>query len=164
MRCEERQTTGGDCTPPGKPPESDHRLQHGADRQGVGQSDRRLDLAQLFDLGEARGRVDAAAAILERIISNQERYADQVSTGTCDYTVESRLRVMLLANEVARLCHEAIELLYAKCGTSGVQKGQLMERVFRDMATIRTHYIMDAQRHAQNWGAEFLGEGEQTPY
>ncbi len=108
-------------------------------------------------LGEARGHIDAAAAILEHIISNQEAYARQVTAGTLAYSREAGMRIMLLTNEIARLCHSAVELLYAKCGTSGVQKGQLMERLYRDMATIRTHYIMDGERHAQSWGAAFLG-------
>ena len=107
-------------------------------------------------LGLARAKIDAAQAVLDRIITTTEQYEQHITQGSMEYSRHHSTRAMLLTQQVANLCHEAIELLYTKCGTSGTQKGQPMERLYRDMATIRTHYIMDAERHAQDWGAGFF--------
>ncbi|MEM7016536.1 MAG: acyl-CoA dehydrogenase family protein [Pseudomonadota bacterium] len=111
-------------------------------------------------LGLARARVDAASAVLDRILANQDNSCKQVEAGTCEYSRESTLRIMLLVNEVCRLCTEAIDCLFAKSGTSATQSGQVIERVYRDLATIRTHYLMDEERNAQSWGALHFGLAE----
>ena len=108
-------------------------------------------------LGLARARVDAAAAILDGIVNNQDRYTQAVIDGTIEYSRSHSLKYMLLTNEVARLVSEAVDLLFRHSGTSAMQQGQVMERLYRDLATIRTHYLMDAERHAQDWGAAFFG-------
>ncbi len=108
-------------------------------------------------LGLARARVDAAAAVLERIVSTNEQHCEQIAAGTIEYTREGVLRTMLLTNEVARLVSEALDHLFVRSGTSATQQGELIERLHRDMSTIRTHYLMDAERHAESWGAAFFG-------
>ena len=115
-------------------------------------------------LGMARARVDMAAAARDRIISNQERYAREAVEGTLRFSPEGANRMMLLTQQAAQMCDEAISLLFERSGTSATQEGSAMERLYRDMATIRTHYIMDTDRTAANWGAAFFGLDEHTPY
>ena len=62
------------------------------------------------------------------------------------------------------MVNEAVNLLFTSSGTSATRKGSVMERIYRDLATIRTHYLMDSERAAGNWGAAFFGLAEHTPY
>ncbi len=43
----------------------------------------------------------------------------------------------MLTQQIARNIGEAVDLLFDASGTSAVQSGQLMERLYRDLATIR---------------------------
>lgn len=115
-------------------------------------------------LGLARARLDVAKATLDRIISNQDAYCEQAAAGTLEFSKQAATRTMMLTQQVARLCDEAVELLFERSGTSATQSGQALERIYRDLATIRTHYIMDAERSAMNWGAMHFGLEEHTPY
>ncbi len=115
-------------------------------------------------LGMARSSVDVATAARDRIIDNQERYAREAAAGTLRYGREGTNRMMLLTQQAARLCDEAVNCLFERSGTSATQTGSAIERLYRDMATIRTHYIMDSDRTAANWGAAYFGLDEHTPY
>lgn len=115
-------------------------------------------------LGQARSRVDVAAAALDMIVSNQERYAEEAAAGTLEFSRLGANRMMMLTQQIARLCDEAVEALFERSGTSATQSGSAIERIYRDLATIRTHYIMDADRAAANWGAAYFGLDEHTPY
>jgi 3-hydroxy-9,10-secoandrosta-1,3,5(10)-triene-9,17-dione monooxygenase len=108
-------------------------------------------------LGYARARVDAASAIHDYIVNHQAEYAVQAAEGTLEFSAERRRRILMLTQQIARNIGEAVDLLFDASGTSAVQSGQLMERLYRDLATIRTHYFFDVDRCAENWGATFLG-------
>jgi 3-hydroxy-9,10-secoandrosta-1,3,5(10)-triene-9,17-dione monooxygenase len=112
----------------------------------------------------ARARVDAAAAVLDRIVNNQAEYAEQARAGTLAYSKEETTRTMMRVQQLSRLVTEAIDVLFESSGTSATQSGQPIERIYRDLSTARTHYIMDADRSAENWGATFFGLEEHTPY
>ena len=115
-------------------------------------------------LGMARSLVDVATAARDRIISNQERYTREAVAGTLEFSARGANRMMLLVQQAARLCDEAVSCLFERSGTSATQTGSAMERIHRDLATIRTHYIMDTDRTAANWGAAYFGLDEHTPY
>ena len=53
---------------------------------------------------------------------------------------------------------EAVEPLFDASGTSAALTGQPMERIFRDLNMVRTHYMMNGDRTAENWGATFFGQ------
>lgn len=115
-------------------------------------------------LGHARARVDAASAIHDHIINNQMQYAARAVDGTLEFSSESRRRVLMLTQQIARNVSEAVDLLFDASGTSASQSGQQMERIYRDLGTIRTHYFFDVDRSAENWGATFLGLEEYSTY
>ncbi len=115
-------------------------------------------------LGMARALVDVATAARDRIIANQARCAREAAAGTLEFSAKGANRMMLLVQQAARLCDEAVSCLFERSGTSATQSGSTMERIYRDLATIRTHYIMDSDRTAANWGAAFFGLDEHTPY
>jgi 3-hydroxy-9,10-secoandrosta-1,3,5(10)-triene-9,17-dione monooxygenase len=115
-------------------------------------------------IGLARARVDAASAILDRIINNQSEYAEQARNGTLEFSKQATTRTMMRVQQIARLAAEAVDLLFESSGTSATQSGQPMERIYRDLSMVRTHYIMDADRSAENWGAIHFGLAEHSAY
>lgn len=114
-------------------------------------------------VGLARSRVDAARAILEQIIAKQAEHAEQAAAGNLEFSEEATIRTMLRVQMVRRLASEAVDFLFDASGTSATQTGQAMERIYRDLSTIRTHYLMDADRVAANWGALYFGQQSHTP-
>jgi 3-hydroxy-9,10-secoandrosta-1,3,5(10)-triene-9,17-dione monooxygenase len=115
-------------------------------------------------LGHARARVDTAAAALDRIINLQMQNVQQIEAGTHEFSSIGRRRVFMLAQQVERLVSEAVNLIYDASGSSAAQNGQHMERLYRDLATMRTHYVFDLDRSAENWGAMALGLKEYSPF
>ena len=90
--------------------------------------------------------------------------AARAEAGTLEFSNESTRRTFMLTQQVARLAAESVELLFETSGTSATQSGQPIERIYRDLSTARTHYIMDADRSAENWGATHFGLHEHSPY
>ena len=115
-------------------------------------------------LGHARARVDTAAAALDRIINLQMQTVKQIQAGTHEFSSVDRRRVFMLAQQVERLVSEAVNIVYDASGTSAAQTGQHMERLYRDLATMRTHYIFDLDRSAENWGALAMGLEEYSAF
>jgi 3-hydroxy-9,10-secoandrosta-1,3,5(10)-triene-9,17-dione monooxygenase len=114
-------------------------------------------------VGLARAKVDTAIAVLAAIIDEQTRFTSQVAEGTIDFNSQATVRGSMRVQQVGELCRSAIELLFEKSGTSATQSGEDMERIFRDISTVRTHYLMDAERTAENWGAISFGLEPHTP-
>ncbi len=114
-------------------------------------------------LGYARGKVDGAAAVLDAIIRRQNALAESGREGPIEFSEEAQRRAFMAVQQVGALCREAIDLLFEASGTSATQLGQPMERIARDMAMVRTHYMMNSDRTAENWGATALGLEAHSP-
>ena len=110
-------------------------------------------------IGLARAKTDAAQAVLQRIIDAQKRRMEQIAQSSpVDVTEEETRRTFMLAHQTLHLAREAVEPLFDASGTSAAQTGQPMERIFRDLNMVRTHYMMNGDRTAENWGATFFGQ------
>ena len=110
-------------------------------------------------IGLARAKTDAAQAVLQRIIDDQKRRMEQIAqSGPVDVTEEETRRTFMLAHQTLHLAREAVEPLFDASGTSAALTGQPMERIFRDLNMVRTHYMMNGDRTAENWGATFFGQ------
>ena len=115
-------------------------------------------------LGRARAHVDAADALLDCILRTHQGYTDDAAAGKKGFSAESRRRVMMMTQQIEQNVRQAMDLLIDGSGTSAVRQGEPMERLYRDFATIRTHYIFGADRTAENWGATALGLDEYSPF
>jgi 3-hydroxy-9,10-secoandrosta-1,3,5(10)-triene-9,17-dione monooxygenase len=115
-------------------------------------------------IGYARAKVDTAAAVLDRIIKQQSDYTAQAAAEKFEFPSEPRRRVFMLLQQIARIVGEAVDMLFEASGTSASQSGQQMERIYRDLSTMRTHFLLDSDRSAENWGATFLGLDDYSPY
>ena len=110
-------------------------------------------------IGLARAKTDAAQAVLQRIIDDQKRRMEQIAqSGPVAVTEEETRRTFMLAHQTLHLAREAVEPLFDASGTSAALTGQPMERIFRDLNMVRTHYMMNGDRTAENWGATFFGQ------
>ncbi len=114
-------------------------------------------------LGHSRAKADAATAVRDSMVSSLEQLADDAGDGAVACDPQARRRAFMHAQQVCALSSEAIEILFEASGTSATQIGQDMERIYRDIAMIRTHYIMDLERTAENWGAVALGLDAYSP-
>ena len=112
----------------------------------------------------ARAHCDTAGALLDRILAIHQGYTDQAARGESAFSAESSRRVMMLTQQVAKNVGQALDTLVDGSGTSAVRQGETMERLYRDFATIRTHYLFGADRTAENWGATALGLEEHSPF
>ncbi|NKB99351.1 MAG: hypothetical protein GKR90_12775 [Pseudomonadales bacterium] len=114
-------------------------------------------------VGLARAKIDTATAALAAIIDEQERVTRMAAEGTLDFQQQDTVRGSMRVQEVGELCYAAIELLFRRSGTSAAQTGEHLERIYRDISTARTHYLMDGERTAENWGALYFGLDEHSP-
>ncbi len=108
-------------------------------------------------VGQARSRADAANAVLQHMIANQLELAERARGGFLEFKEEQLRRTLMHAQQTLRLARDCVECLFDGSGTSATQVGQPLERIYRDLSMIRTHYIMDEDRTAENWGAAFFG-------
>ena len=108
-------------------------------------------------IGKARARADAADAMLQTMIANQLDLARQAERGTVEFAEEPVRRAFMHAQQTLRLVRDSVECLFDGSGTSGTQQGQPLERIYRDLTMVRTHYLMDEDRTAENWGAAYFG-------
>ena len=114
-------------------------------------------------IGYARGLVDAASAVLDRQINDQMLLAEQARHAPLVFTEEGRRRAFMATQQVGILSNNAIDILFEASGTSATQIGQPIERIYRDISTIRTHYLLDIDRTAENWGAIAFGLEAHSP-
>jgi 3-hydroxy-9,10-secoandrosta-1,3,5(10)-triene-9,17-dione monooxygenase len=74
------------------------------------------------------------------------------------FELEREQRLQLIALRAMDMAWEAIELIYRTAGTSAsVKEGQPIGRVFRNVAAIRTHPILQLDRLAMNAARTRLG-------
>ncbi|MDP6345100.1 MAG: hypothetical protein QF578_21380 [Alphaproteobacteria bacterium] len=113
----------------------------------------------LFESEAARGRlaratamVDAAEAMLLRQAETyMEMLATRVPAGQT-LNLEERARMQLQLQHVVEESGKAVELLFVAGGTSAMNDGEPLQRYFRDISALRTHYLMDGDRVRDNWG------------
>ena len=83
--------------------------------------------------------------------------------GLTEETIVARSRDLIPVLRKRAVQAERARELPRASGTSATQAGEAMERIYRDMAMIRTHYIMDHDRKAENWGASAFGLEAYSP-
>jgi 3-hydroxy-9,10-secoandrosta-1,3,5(10)-triene-9,17-dione monooxygenase len=101
--------------------------------------------------GSALSAVATAEAALIRQGEEFMQFARDDASGAAPFDIEREQRLSLIALRAFDMAWEAIELIYRTAGTSAsVRHGQPIGRFFRNIATIRTHPIMQPDRIAMN--------------
>lgn len=87
--------------------------------------------------GEATGKLSTAEAALFGAV---EQWNDLCDQGPAAFTREEEWRLATISREVIRLCWDAVEgHLFPTAGSSSVQKGSRIERVWRDLSMLHSH-------------------------
>jgi 3-hydroxy-9,10-secoandrosta-1,3,5(10)-triene-9,17-dione monooxygenase len=88
--------------------------------------------------GQASGLLATAEAAVLQAIS---QWQDASAKGPESFTREAEWRIAMICREAVALCWRAVEShLFPTAGSSAARHGQRIERVWRDMSTMRTHY------------------------
>ncbi|MEH7112503.1 hypothetical protein V7124_08970 [Neobacillus niacini] len=107
-------------------------------------------------LGRAIGKLEAAKACLYSLADRQMKRCERVGTDD-KFTEDEVVMDIVLTQNVVSLCVETINIVFDTAGSSGAREGSLLEKVFRDINMIRTHYYADHTRTAANMGAIAFG-------
>ena len=98
-------------------------------------------------LGEATAYVDTAEAALHQVARMWTELARRsMETDVLVSDADDR-RLVLIEQQVVELASKAVEAIFRTSGSSASNRGQRIERYFRDLSMIRTH--ADAPVRAQ---------------
>ncbi len=68
-----------------------------------------------------------------------------------------RTRLQLQMSQAVETAAEAVDRLFVAGGTSAMQDGEPLQRAFRDISALRTHYLLDGERTAESYGRQVFG-------
>jgi 3-hydroxy-9,10-secoandrosta-1,3,5(10)-triene-9,17-dione monooxygenase len=120
--------------------------------------DRSKDPEFLHYYGEALANVSAAEAALIRQGQEYMEYTAEEARGGAAFDTAREHRLILIAQRSIDMAWQAIDLIFRTAGTSAsVKQGQPIGRIFRNIATIRTHPLHQADRTALAAAQERFG-------
>jgi 3-hydroxy-9,10-secoandrosta-1,3,5(10)-triene-9,17-dione monooxygenase len=113
-------------------------------------------------LGEVTAYTDTAEATLAEIARIWTRYAERAADGAPASDEEER-RLLLVEQQAIETCCRAVDLIFRTSGSSASNKGQRVERYFRDLSMVRTHITLQYERTFENVGRMRLGLPPEMP-
>lgn len=113
-------------------------------------------------LGEVTAYVDTAEATLAEIARRWTRLAERSAQGVPASDEEER-RLLLVEQQTIETCCRAVDLVFRTSGSSASNKGQRVERYFRDLNMVRTHITLQYERTFENVGRMRLGLPPEMP-
>ena len=99
--------------------------------------------------GRAMATLDTARAALLGCTRDFMDYCQTEAEGREKFTPEKTARIVLVEQQCCRLAGEAVELLFRSAGTSEARPGRVMQRLYRDMATLLTHHTLMYDRNQE---------------
>jgi 3-hydroxy-9,10-secoandrosta-1,3,5(10)-triene-9,17-dione monooxygenase len=106
--------------------------------------------------GEAWALIGMAEATLLRIGQDYMRYAIEEVEHGVPFSDQRDRQLILLEQYVTKLAADAVDIMFRTAGTSATRSDSPLQRSFRDMAMIRTHYAAQFERGAQDFGRGFF--------
>ncbi|MBT3536199.1 MAG: hypothetical protein HN478_20115, partial [Rhodospirillaceae bacterium] len=114
---------------------------------------------KLFETPAAQRRLAAAVAeldtaeamLLQEARSYMDLVAERVPMGQT-LTLEERARMQLQLQHCVEMSASVVDGLFIAGGSSAINEGEPLQRCFRDISALRTHYLMDGDRLRENWG------------
>jgi 3-hydroxy-9,10-secoandrosta-1,3,5(10)-triene-9,17-dione monooxygenase len=107
--------------------------------------------------GEAWALTSMAEATLARIGNDYMRFARQEVEDGVPFSDAKDGELRLLEQYVTRLAADAIDVMFRSAGTSATRATSTLQRSFRDMAMIRTHWAAQWERGAEEFARAHLG-------
>ena len=106
--------------------------------------------------GEAWALVAMAEATLARIGQDYMRFCDEEAVGGEPFGDQRDRQLQLLEQYTTKLAADAIDVMFRTAGTSATRSTSPLQRSFRDMAMIRTHFAAQYERGAQEFGRGYF--------
>ncbi len=113
------------------------------------------DPAIRLRLGTAAADIDAARAL---VLGEARAYDERVARGT-PWTEPERMTPVSRVQVAAELVGGAVEALCQAAGTTAVRDGSPLARARRDVATARTHLLLQRDPAAMRQADDLLGAG-----
>ena len=108
-------------------------------------------------LGEATAYVDTAEATLRQVARSWTEKAEASAATGVPVSDEEDRRLIMIEQQIIELSSRAVELVFRTSGSSASNKGQKIERYFRDLNMVRTHVTLQFERTWENVGRLRLG-------
>jgi 3-hydroxy-9,10-secoandrosta-1,3,5(10)-triene-9,17-dione monooxygenase len=115
-------------------------------------------------LGEATACTDTAEAALRRVAQMWTAAATRAAQTGEPASDEEDRRMILIEQQIVELAGRAVELIFRSSGSSASNKGQRVERYFRDLNMVRTHVTLQFERTWENVGRLRLGMAPEMPF
>ena len=90
--------------------------------------------------GMASGMIAAAEGAVLQGARQYHEHCERAMNGGEAFTHEDDLRLFMQAQHANRQCVEAMDMLWRTCGSTPTKDGQTMQRHWRDMSIIRSHF------------------------
>jgi 3-hydroxy-9,10-secoandrosta-1,3,5(10)-triene-9,17-dione monooxygenase len=90
--------------------------------------------------GMASGMIAAAEGAVLQGARQYHEHCERAMNGGEAFTHEDDLRLFMQAQHANRQCVEAMDMLWRTCGSTPTKDGQRMQRHWRDMSIIRSHF------------------------
>lgn len=111
-------------------------------------------------MGRARVRIDGARAMMRDAMAGLA--ADIAGGGTIP--VERRVFYRAQMVEILRTCSEVVYELFCDAGTGVAMDGNALQRTFRDIHVLRSHFVLTPEFAEVNAGRAELGLGPTGPF
>ena len=104
-------------------------------------------------VAEASSCIDAARLIMRRDLGEMRSYAE--SGKRCPFA--NAVRYRWDAPYVAKLCRQAVDMLFGAAGAAALLNTSPLQRAFRDIHAMSAHAILNSDIAGQIYGRELLG-------
>ena len=108
-------------------------------------------------LGEATAYLDTAEAALHQVARIWTDHAERAAETGIAATDEDDRRLILVEQQIIELAVKVVDLVFRTSGSSASNRGQRIERYFRDVNMVRTHITLQSERTWENVGRLRLG-------
>jgi len=115
-------------------------------------------------LGEAIAYADTAEMTLRRVAQVWTELAERSARTGEPVGDEDDRRLILVEQQIIELASRTVELVFRTSGSSASNKGQKIERYFRDLNMVRTHVTLQFERTWENVGRMRLGMAPEMPF
>lgn len=127
-------------------------LLRGRFRQGTSREQKAESFSQI-EVGQSVATVEMAFALL---LSDADEMYDVVAAGR-PFSIEERARYRAHCSLMSRTVLQAVDRLAALAGGSLIQSGSALERSFRDLHAMTTHFLVQPDVTGEIYGRALLG-------
>ncbi len=106
--------------------------------------------------GEDWVLIEMAYATLLHIGREYMRFCTEEAAGGEPFSDQRDRQLQLLEQYATKLSADAVDIMFRTAGTSATRLQSPLQRSFRDMAMIRTHFAAQYERGAQDFGRGFF--------